>query len=114
MVDNEVVVGFDENGDPITHVHSVWETLDALINAAIDNVKEQILYHLNLTDATSNEFFSMVATGIPIQDVTRFFQSPIIVHGIDQKLLSKSKLSELSSLIYQQLLGEKTEENRED
>jgi len=113
-VDNDVVVGFDEDGEPITHVHSIWETLDALINAAIDNVKEQILYHMNLTDATSNEFFSMVATGIPIQDVTRFFQSPIISHGIDNKLLSKSKLSELSSLLYTQLLGEKTEENAEE
>lgn len=97
---NEVVVGYDEDGKPIKRVHSIWETLDALINAAIDNVKEQILYHLNLTDQTSNQFFAMLGFGVPIQDVTRFFRSPVIELGLENKWLRSGTINQLSANLY--------------
>lgn len=110
MEDYRAVVGF-KNGKPIYHVHSIWETLDALINAAIDNVKEQILYHLNLTDDTSNEFFAMLAFGVPVQDVTRFFQSPAIVTGLEEGTLRKEKLNELRSQFYDIIVDKLYNEN---
>lgn len=75
-VPKTVVVGFDSNGNPIRKVYSIWETLDSLINAAIDNVKEQIIYLINLTSGTASEYFTAIMLGIPMDTIVRFMMSP--------------------------------------
>lgn len=52
----------------------VWELLDGLLNSAIDNVKEQILPALNITDDTINTYSFLVSMGIPIETVNDIFQ----------------------------------------
>ncbi len=59
-------------------VYSIWETFDSLINACIDNVKEQIVYLLNLTGQTANEWFTLLALGVPLETAVRFMGQPII------------------------------------
>lgn len=44
-----------------------WLTLDALINAAIDNVKEQILPGINASGLTSNAIVALTGLGVPIK-----------------------------------------------
>ena len=55
-----------------------WESLDTLINAAIDNVKEQILSIINLTDVTGNAFAVLVGSGVPLKTVTFLMNQPIM------------------------------------
>lgn len=78
LVPNEVVVKIDENGNEIKKVYSIWDTLDSLINAAIDNVKEQIIALINLTTETSNEYFAGIFLGIPLDTMIRFMNSPVL------------------------------------
>jgi hypothetical protein len=91
LVDNEVVVGKEKlkNGQfkLIKKTYYTWETMDSLINAAIDNVKEQILFNINLNKHTSNPFFAALGLGIPLNDVTRLMVQPALLE------LSKSKSS---------------------
>ena len=55
-----------------------WESLDTLINAAIDNVKEQILSIINLTDVTGTAFAVLVGSGVPLKTVTFLMNQPIM------------------------------------
>jgi hypothetical protein len=48
---------------------TTWDVLDSLINAAIDNVKEQILPIINANGATSNSISAMLSLGIPLDTV---------------------------------------------
>jgi hypothetical protein len=75
-MNKEVIVKFDKDGNPIKKTYSVWETLDSLINAAIDNVKEQIIYLINLTGGTASEYFAAIMLGIPMDTLVRFMVSP--------------------------------------
>lgn len=78
LVDNEVVIGF-KDGNPVKHTYALWETLDSIINAAIDNVKEQILYHLNITNNTIKSWATMLAFGLPMPVVLKFHLQPVML-----------------------------------
>jgi hypothetical protein len=47
----------------------IWDILDSLINASIDNVKEQILPVINANGATANAITAMLSLGTPIETV---------------------------------------------
>lgn len=79
LVDNEVTVAEREDGTKITKTYYIWETLDSLINAAIDNVKEQILFNINLNKHTSNAFFFAAGLGIPINEITKLMTQPVLL-----------------------------------
>lgn len=64
---------------------NVFETIDSIINLAIDNVKEQKLFLLGLTNSNANAMLTMLGMGVPLNDVVRFFKTPIIAN------VSKSK-----------------------
>lgn len=102
LVPNKVTVA-----KGVDRVHSIWETLDSIINAAIDNVKEQILYHLNITDLTSNQFFSMIGLGIPLPTAVRFMKQPIIDQGQKRRLLRVTKINELVNEVRNKLYEKK-------
>ena len=103
LVDNSIIAGYekelkgyDENGKPIIevtqtkrtagpmmkkimHTPTIWETYDSLVNAAIDNVKEQILAPINGTNNTAKSYFGGIALGIPLKDVVRLHMHPLVM-----------------------------------
>lgn len=58
----------------------LWEDLDSLLNAAIDNVKEQVLPKLNLNGTTIPTFAMMLGLGIPLEEASNIMVQPIIRH----------------------------------
>jgi hypothetical protein len=55
---------------------TVNETMDMMINAAIDNVNEQVLPVINVTDITSDSFVGFAAVGMPLVDNVRLMLQP--------------------------------------
>ncbi len=53
--------------------------LDSLLNAAIDNVKEQILPFFNMTGDTIKSFGAMISTGVDLDFALRFMKQPSVV-----------------------------------
>jgi len=73
----------DERGLPYKQPHSgnlisIFETIDTIINLAIDNVKEQKLFTLGITNANANAYFSILSTGVPLNTVVKIFTDPTI------------------------------------
>ena len=57
---------------------NIFETIDTIINLAIDNVKEGKLHILGITNSNANAYLAMVGMGIPINVVSRIFKTPIM------------------------------------
>lgn len=96
LVDNVVPVGRNPEGELVNRPYTIWETLDSLVNAAIDNVKEQILYLINMTDKTANQMFSMIALGIPLPTIIKIMAQPAILDlkykkRIDTQLINNER-----------------------
>lgn len=72
---------------------SVWENLDSLLNAAIDNVKEQALPKLNLNGTTIPTYAMMLGLGVKFEIANLIMVQPIIKHlsGISGKEKDTSK-----------------------
>lgn len=62
----------------------IWDLLDALVNVAIDNVKDQYLPSLNATTDTANALAALISLGFPARDAILLLNQPII------KLITKS------------------------
>jgi hypothetical protein len=62
---------------------NVFETIDTVINLAIDNVKEQKLNVLGVTGTNANTYLSMLATGIPLNIVSKIFKTPVLMQAND-------------------------------
>jgi len=60
-------------------VINVFETIDTIINLAIDNVKEQKLFILGLTNSNANAMMTALSFGAPLNDVARLFNTDAIV-----------------------------------
>lgn len=78
-------------GEGITHNPLISETMDALINAAVDNVKLQILPIINMSNNTGKAWSAMIGMGIPLKTVTKFMITPVIkqvstVKGMDRAI----------------------------
>jgi len=74
---NEVIVNYNEKGEPIKSKPLITETIDSLVNAAIDNVKEQILPIIGFTNALGNTAVALVSMGIPLKQVILSTTQPI-------------------------------------
>jgi hypothetical protein len=57
----------------------IWETLDILINGAIDNVKEQVLSLINANNSTGPVLATLVVMGIPLNKIVSLLRQPIIM-----------------------------------
>lgn len=57
---------------------SIFETYDMIVNLAIDNVKEQKLFVMGITNANANSYLSAVSLGIPIDIITTLFNMPAV------------------------------------
>lgn len=60
-------------------ITNIFETIDTIINLAIDNVKEQKLHILGITNASANSFLNMIGMGVPLHVVSKIFKSPSIM-----------------------------------
>jgi hypothetical protein len=90
---------FDEKGeynDPegVGYV-TVSSNYDAMINASIDNVKEQILSIVNATDKTNNAYAVMMSLGIPMHKISLFMSQPSVLEvsrrNMDRKAIDNIK-----------------------
>lgn len=78
---NERAVVKTESGYSLEDVYegfrpvNIFETLDTILNLAIDNVKEQKLSFLGITNANSNLYLSAIALGVPLNDVVKMFNT---------------------------------------
>lgn len=78
---------------------NVFETIDTVINLAIDNVKEQKLFLLGLTNSNANAMLTMMGMGVPLNDVVRFFNTPIVASiSKGKRLYAASIQSSINSI----------------
>lgn len=63
----------------------VGERFDSLVNAAIDNVKEQILSIINVSNTTLQSWMGLLATGLPLETTGMLMLQPSIVYASKQK-----------------------------
>lgn len=57
---------------------NIFETIDTIINLAIDNVKEGKLHILGITNSNANAYLAMVGMGLPLSVVSRIFKTPAL------------------------------------
>jgi hypothetical protein len=62
----------------LTDELKVWEVIDSLVNAAIDNLKEQILSIINANKITAEAIAASVALGLDINTTALIFNQDII------------------------------------
>ena len=67
---------------------NIFETLDTILNLAIDNVKEQKLSFLGITNNNANLYLTALAYGVPINTVVRMFTS-----SMAKNLSSKGRIT---------------------
>jgi hypothetical protein len=79
-IDGVSVTKLQDNQLPMNtdNSYSSWEILDSLINAAIDNVKEQILGIINLNANTGNVYCTLIGCGVPIEHAVLLMHQPAI------------------------------------
>lgn len=73
---------------------SVFELVDTIINLSIDNVKEQKLAFLGLTNSNANMFLSLLSYGVPIQEAVLIFNMPVIRELSENRFLSRDAIEE--------------------
>jgi hypothetical protein len=83
----------------------IWEIMDALVNAAIDNVKEQILPAINANGLTSNAISAMIVLGVPMSTITMITRQPSIM-DMDVSKAKETSLRDAKLKIAEFILGE--------
>lgn len=82
---NEIIIGYDSDGNPINYKVTTRQVIDLFINAAIDNVKEQILPILNISNVTGIGFMGGISVGMSVNEVVRFTLQPILKYASEFK-----------------------------
>lgn len=78
----------------IGNIVNVFETIDTVINLAIDNVKEQKLFVLGITGSNANAFLTAVGMGIPLNNIVRLFKSPAIARLSENRRITTDIIRE--------------------
>tara|TARA_R110002126_G_scaffold159053_4_gene306415 strand:- start:22020 stop:36167 length:14148 start_codon:yes stop_codon:yes gene_type:complete len=102
LVPNEITITAE--GD--TTIPTIWETLDMLINSAIDNVNEQILSVINATNITGPAYAGYVSLGIPLDRVVSLINQPIIKSistGANVEMMVNEGLARIKGLVESKL-----------
>ena len=73
----EIPVTYDKDGKIVKSQPTITETIDSLVNAAIDNVKEQILPIIGFTNVTGGPAVALITMGISLNDVVRIMRQPV-------------------------------------
>lgn len=61
----------------------LWEDLDALLNASIDNVKEQLLPGLNMTGETIASYIAIRSLGVDLQTANNLMVQPVMKRVVE-------------------------------
>jgi hypothetical protein len=64
--------------DRLDNSERLWILLDALVNLAIDNLKEFTLGRLNITAQNSGSYTALLAVGMPAYDASLIFKSSYV------------------------------------
>ncbi len=75
-----------------------WTVMDALLNASIDNLKEQILPVLNINDKTFKSWMGMLATGVDVKTITAISRQPVTLMLSDYGSFDKGYTAVKASL----------------
>lgn len=73
---------------------TTFETIDTLINLAIDNVKMQKLHLLGITNTNANSFLTLLGLGLPLNTVSKIFKAPVIAAISEGRRWSKDFLEQ--------------------
>jgi hypothetical protein len=68
---NEFILGTNETV-------SIYDVLDALVNIAIDNVKDQELFALQATVETGTMYAALISLGLPASDIITMMYNPVM------------------------------------
>lgn len=81
----------------LAQTSTIWQTLSALVNSAVDNVKEQQLYKMNASNLTGKMYGSALALGMPLKTAMLLMTQPSLrMASATGKLeTSKAKLIEV-------------------
>ena len=118
LIDNEIEVNVikDENGkiiEVIKDTPTINQTIDMLINAAIDNVNEQILSIINTTIKTKDTLIGLVSLGIPLTTVTKLMLQPV-TFAIGENSNFKVGINVENSIIIDAIRRKIIEENKKE
>lgn len=58
--------------------NNMWQTQDAAVNAAIDNIKELLLPRMGINTATGNVFSALIGLGMNLESVVTILNQPVI------------------------------------
>lgn len=103
-INNQLIDGFsrtERNFYPNQKENvNIFETIDSIINLAVDNVKKQFLHVLGITNSNANMFLNMIAMGIPLNVVSRIFKTPAVVQlneigRLDPKKINNTNLNQI-------------------
>ena len=72
------LVRYEKRPDGSKSKYTIWQTMDSIINAAIDNAKEQILNIINMNQATASTFYTMIGNGVPLHTAVRILLQPSV------------------------------------
>ena len=75
-VDYGELVRYEKRPNGQSSNYTIWQTMDSITNAAIDNAKEQILNIINMNQATAASFYVMIGTGVPLHTAVRLLLQP--------------------------------------
>lgn len=85
---------------------NVFETVDTVINLAIDNVKEQKLAVLGITSANANAYMSLIGMGVSLNIASKIFKTPILKEANENSRWTRDLFSEkYSTPMEEELLG---------
>jgi len=71
-----------------------FETIDTVINLAIDNVKEQKLSVLGITGVNANTYLTMLGMGVPLNTVSKIFKTPLLMEANENSRWSAKIIKE--------------------
>ncbi len=75
IIGNQILDRFTESEEKSTNL---WQAMSALINAATDNVKEQLLSKLNATNATGRIYGAALALGMDFKSAVVLMNQPVM------------------------------------
>ena len=60
----------------------IWETLDSTLQIALDNLNEQVMGPINMTQVTIKAYLSGIGMGIPLKTMVALMKQPIMNESI--------------------------------
>ena len=94
-------------------MRNLWETVDTLINLAVDNVKEQKLDIINATAETGSLIMYLVQVGVRFTDVILLMNSKPVRDVLYNMINNKTSLKYASTTLLQDILNKSLDENLE-